>query len=877
MKRDSREFPAVRGGSLQFCRRHAISAFFVLAAVLAGEPVFAQLEEIIVTARKREESLQDVPIAVSAVSGDTIEKFDFDNIREIGRRVPQLQIHSGGSGQGGAIWFRGIGAQSGSGAFDSSVAFNIDGSVLNSPRILQNSFFDIQGFELLRGPQPTYFGKSATAGVVSLRTKNPTEKFEASIAASYDFETESTALEGIISGPLSETFGARFAVRDKSTDKQFVNIAPNVANPNRGEESTDARLTLDWQATDAFNLNLKYSTFAYENDGQLQYFRLQQVGDVVNSSGAQSPPPGQTFNPDPSFFAGTTSTYFRDGVPYQETDTTHGRLQATWDLQEAMTITAILSKIDIESEAMDNFTFRPGAPGINAPRDELDIATAEIRLQGDIGDRVRYTVGGYYEDHTQLFDTEQFIGLAGLGATGGVPALPDGAGGFIPVSGATYTPVFASTSDYVGAIFDTRKIHSTDSEVTSIFASVEFDITDRLTASIGGRYTDVSREGTITVPFVSDFIIDLASVTDVVDVTDPDGSVVTRTVLPYAAAIAAGLQNNPFPNTPLGLLSPVYVGTPFENFTSAQLVAGIFGGACDTRLGPCVTPVLNFEDSDTNVEVILDYAIDDNQSIFVAYKEAFKPGGIDNSITAWNDDIVTLSNDSAGDVLFESETVDGFEIGYKSVLADQQLRLNALLYNYTYEDFQVQTFQNSTFQFRTGNAGKVTSRGLEVDFDYAPANIEQLDIYGAFSFDDSEYDQFITPEDANDLSGRRLGLNPEFAANLGFTYEIPLSASLDLTLGYNFRYSGKYFTENLRPEGDEYVQDAYSIHDLVLSLAPGDRDWSVTLSAVNIGDEIFTVYSTDAVGQGSVPLAERDKGVRESAGRLLTLRLKYNF
>ena len=126
-----------------------------------GEGV-RQLEEITVTARKRAESLQDVSVAVASVSGETIEAYNFDQIDEIATRIPNIKIQAGGAGQGGGLFFRGIGSNPNAGAFESSLALNVDGAVVSTARIVQNSFFDVESFELLKGPQALYFGKAAT-------------------------------------------------------------------------------------------------------------------------------------------------------------------------------------------------------------------------------------------------------------------------------------------------------------------------------------------------------------------------------------------------------------------------------------------------------------------------------------------------------------------------------------------------------------------------------------------------------------------------------------------------------------------------------------------------------------------------------------------
>ncbi|MEM9532749.1 MAG: TonB-dependent receptor, partial [Pseudomonadota bacterium] len=719
--------------------------------VPAGDRV---LEEIVVVARKKEESLQQIPVAVAAVSGEHIDTFDLDNLQEMSTRIPGLKMHAGGSGQGGAVWFRGIGSQPAAGAFESSLAFNLDGAVVTTPRIVQNSFFDVAAVELLKGPQPTYFGKAATAGVLSLRTQNPTDEAEAYLKAAYESEQDSTIAEGVLSGPLTDTLRARLAFRTRQTDEMVRNIAPAVANPFRAEDSTDVRLTLDWLPTDALSFNLKISDHDYENEGALQYTRVLQQGTLLdNPFVIPGVPEGATGIPDLTNLAGGNSSYFRDGVPYSENDTTMIVLNAGYALNNSHRLALTLADVKIDDEGLDNYGL-DFVGRTSASANAFDIRTLELRLEGELKDRARYLLGAYTEDHEQLFDAEQFIGLGSF--VGG------GLFGVVPT-----TPGFA------GALHDVQKIHDTDSDIDSLFGSFAYDLTDRLTLDLGVRYTDVSREGTITVPYVHDFVIDLG--------TNPA----------YAAAVAGLLAGDP-------ALGPV--------------IQFLFGGAANTRdNGTFVSTPILVDDSDTNIEASLNFAINEQQSLYLAYKEAFKPGGIDNSIVAWNSDIPTGAANNWANVIFDAETADGFEVGYKSQLLDNRLRLNAVLYLYDYDNFQVQNFNAGAFSFVTDNAGRVDSEGLEVDFAYLPTSVEGLTLSGSLAWDQSEFDQFTNAETGVVLDGRRLGQSPEWSGTFGAEYFQPLAGSgWDLTLSYLLSYSGDYFVENSRLI--DYQQDAFTTH-----------------------------------------------------------------
>ena len=183
------------------------------------------IEEIIVTARQQAESLQDVPVTVSVMSEVDLDRYNISNLVDAAKMVPNFRINAGGSGNGSNIYLRGIGSSSISAAFDQSVAINIDGVVVNRGRFIHNAYLDMAQIEVLKGPQSLYFGKSATAGVISIKTNDPTDEFEAELGVGFESEYETTFLEGVISGPIGENLLARLAFGTSETDELRQNYS----------------------------------------------------------------------------------------------------------------------------------------------------------------------------------------------------------------------------------------------------------------------------------------------------------------------------------------------------------------------------------------------------------------------------------------------------------------------------------------------------------------------------------------------------------------------------------------------------------------------------------------------------------------------------
>ena len=211
-------------------RKTVRSVLFGSAACLAlsglAAPAFAQAAAdeddsaiIIVTARAQAESLQEVPVNITSLASETLDTFQVNEIADVVGRVPALNVQVGGSGAGAQISLRGLGSSNISSAFDSAVGLDFDGVLVSTQRLLQTGFFDVQQIDVLKGPQSLYFGKSASAGVLSIKSANPTSEWEIAGKGSYEFEEDGYTLGGYISGPISDTLGIRVAAQYQDLNK----------------------------------------------------------------------------------------------------------------------------------------------------------------------------------------------------------------------------------------------------------------------------------------------------------------------------------------------------------------------------------------------------------------------------------------------------------------------------------------------------------------------------------------------------------------------------------------------------------------------------------------------------------------------------------
>ena len=244
------------------------------------------IEEVIVTARKREESLQETPVVVNVLTSDMLNSQRIEGIEDLGSIVPGLVTSRSGASSAGAIYLRGVGTGSGNGLFDQAVAINFDGVGISSPQLIMTAgMFDLDRIEVLRGPQALFYGKNSPGGVIALHTKKPTDEFEMELTAMYETEGEEPAFRGIVSGAFSETLFGRLSVGWSEADNHLFDVVNfDVFEPGPGGvpvqtafgtskhpveiERVYAMGTLLWEPTDSFSASLKYALFGRESGWQ---------------------------------------------------------------------------------------------------------------------------------------------------------------------------------------------------------------------------------------------------------------------------------------------------------------------------------------------------------------------------------------------------------------------------------------------------------------------------------------------------------------------------------------------------------------------------------------------------------------------------------
>lgn len=725
------------------------------------------IQEIVVTARRQEESLQDVPVAVSSLRGDVIENSRVVNTEAITSRVPTLNISVGGSGSGGQVSLRGVGSSNVSAAFDSAVAFDFDGVIISTMRIVQSAFFDAAQIDVLKGPQSLFFGKSATAGVLSIRSADPTPHLEATIRAAYELEEKGHTVEGYISGPITDTLGFRLAGSFNDIDQLYENRAPNVAHPERGEKNITLRGTLDWQPSDRLTANLKVNYVGREADGEIRHTQVScgpngTADPLFVLGGAIVIPAGydcdafdnEFWLPDsapPLAVQGPPGLDQNGGVPFNDTDVILARLRVDGQLSDTIGFSSLSGYFDFESRGQDFYGYG-GVVGIGTDlnHNKTKQLSQEVRVFSENLGPLNWMFGGYYEEREILFAAAQNAVNFG----------------------------FFARDPITGSSFDWHRRHYTDSRAYAAFGSFTYDISSSTEISGGIRYTKEKKTNRIRVPYVH-------------------------------AALSAPPLN--------------FIESGFES------------------------PELRFSDSNWSPEIAVLHEVSPDVSIYAAYKRGFKSGGIDNSALPSNKLSEYAASGDFTPLIFESETAEGFEVGWKSYLAGRSIRLNGALFYYTFSDLQLQNFDPVAIQYSTTNAGEVQSRGAELDLLWR-APVPGLSFSGAVAYTDAEFTESYVSNAGVDLKGRAPARAPEWAGYVSANYSAPIGAWTEFEVLGLANFSSSYFTD----EGtfDDYVQDGYTTFDLTVSVGHIAERWKLSLIALNLTDKIYVNSSSGRPFQG---------------------------
>ncbi len=443
------------------------------------------IEDVVVQARRRDERLIDVPVAITAIGGEALSDYSVSRVSDLATLVPSLVTGKAASGSSASIFLRGVGSTALSAGFDQSVSFVIDGLPMSRGREISLPQFDIQNVEVLKGPQALFYGKNTTGGLISVNSNNPTASFEAGAKVGYGFEGAEKYGEAFVSGPISDTLRGRFAARLSDSEGAFTNTAADTypamvpgqddwhrADDHRGgSQSRAARLTLDWDPTSQLSVRLKAGMTSVDDSGPTDIIERICGGGRTTPFAANGLPPSP--NADckidgrsdasalPRNVAAANYRYARDGVPYAEFGSEYAVVTANWE-SDKFDVESISGYYHFDQYDLNNVSGE-AYPATFTQFADFTQYSQELRLETKFDGPLNFSAGAFWAHGEFEFNTDAYI---------------------LPV------PLDPVTNTYVTF----RRDNGFESDSLSVFAQGTWALNDQWELSGGGRFSKEKRD-----------------------------------------------------------------------------------------------------------------------------------------------------------------------------------------------------------------------------------------------------------------------------------------------------------------------------------------------------------------------------------------------
>lgn len=730
------------------------------------------VDEIIVTARRRSENVQDTPIAITAITGEALEARGFQDISQVAKISPNLVFDGAAPVSGNtaapSVFIRGVGQLDFTTSNDPGVGIYVDGAYVSRSVGGVIDLLDLERVEVLRGPQGTLFGRNTIGGAIQLISKKPTTDEFSGYGEVLTGSDDRIRLKAGVNVPLGETLAAKVSGSYHNRDGYVT----NGIGQDLGDDNTyTVRGQLLWEPTDNFSAYI--------------------VGDYTEDNENGAPNVAITAFPDGNF-AGTrfnTNPGFGCAAPVVPLNSLGDLDTATPEFQDYLAFINgnencfDLSDLATEENTTNSTTFA---------RQDNEILGLSGTLEYDFGNFSVKSITAYREldsafqrdsDHTafSIFDTaniqehdqfsQEFILSGEVGAADVVAGVyyfeesaTEDVNIFLPAAGGPVN---------IAGIFE----NDVDNENFAIFGEVSYDVTDRLHVTGGLRYTDEDKS------FTSSQIFTLSeSPPQTQFVIDEDFEVVRS--LPEGFPTLVTLIDDP-----------------------GQTVS--------------------VDELDYRINIAYDFT--DNLLGYATTSTGFKSGGFSPRYLAPTTDQLAIA--------FQPEFVELYEVGFKSDLLDNRLRLNVAGFYTDYTDIQVSAnTPTSNGATVVSNAADATILGLEAEFTFVPSSSVQIE--GALGLLDADYG-----DGALEGLGFSCGTDCDFARipevtaswAVSYIHDLPNGATLTPRLDYAFKS---------QVEGDvnnepEIIIPQQNIFNLGVAYQNADQDWKATFGISNLTDEEF--------------------------------------
>jgi len=751
------------------------------------------IEEIIVTAQKREQGVNDIGITVNAFTGAQLKDLGVFTAEQIAQFTPGLTVNDTAATGVPLYTIRGVGFQDYSTGASSTVGLYFDEVAIPYTVMSRGVMFDVQRVEVLKGPQGDLYGRNTTAGQINFVSNKPSDEFEAGFNVSYG-RFNVFDLEGFVTGGLGDSVQGRVSFRTTQSNKGWQKSL--TRDDELGElDSTAVRALFNFDINDDARILLNFHYVNDQSDNKantvydgtdaglgpfaLPYTPLDQYLLPTGAHFGETPPwysTGDNRSADwtNSYTSPLTGTTF-NLRPQRDNQLKGLSIKLEWDLG-GFDLTSITGYDDFQREESNDWDggFFNDSSNINTT--DIEAFSQELRFSGQT-DNMLWIAGLYYshdemDEYYHYFMSDSLFGLGSLAW-----------GGIMPFA---LSPILE---------LDTKYEQETTSK--AIFGHVEWDFAEHWRLTLGARYTEEER--------------DWSGCTFVAD----DGSL-------------GGFLNTLFGST----LVPGDCGTIDDDPASPYFIFGLLG-----------TPNVNdafhvYEDTIKTDRLMgkigLDYKLSEDTLLYGTISSGFKSGGFNGA----------NSNTTQQLKPYKEEKLTSYEIGFKSTLLDGRMQLNGAAFYYDYKDKQEQDAAVTFVGNISGltNVPKSEIKGAELDLSWVPAagwhvnfGLAYLDTevieWEAVDRDASEWPVTVT----HDVSGIELAMAPRWSAAGLVSYEWPVGSNLVMEVAGDFSYQDDT-TGGAQP-GD--ATESYAILNARIGIGSDDGKWRVLLWSSNLTDEYY--------------------------------------
>ncbi|MEP2234616.1 MAG: TonB-dependent receptor [Alteripontixanthobacter sp.] len=792
---------------------------------------------IIVTATRRAEDVQEIPIAVTAVSPVQLERQGVVNVQEITQVSPSFSTSNAQTSSGSVVLrIRGVGTTSNNIGFESAVGVFVDGAYQSRPGIALSEFVDVERVEILRGPQGTLFGRNTSAGALNITNKRPDLSDFGGFANATYGNRDLYSVQGAINAPLiQDTLAVRLTGAYRERDG-FVTVVDASGTPVGESNGVDqylvrgqigfeseggirGRIIGDYNKSKApFGAAIEVLQSPVETAGLFAAVGLGARGGMAGPVVAVNP-----FNQEAAEGAIDARIATANFAPETEGDQWGVTGEIEFPLGADAEVIYIGSYREYDAfERYDSDFSGLDVFNVDSNFTSIETMTHELRLQGEtFGGRLSYLIGGYYSEEDIAQEVNFSLGEDYGELIGALFFAPTG-GAF----GANPLTVLSGGIDPAGTT--NTNLYAQNSKSYSIFTHNTLDITDSLAVTVGLRYSDETKDG----------------------------------------SFQQGNNSN--------ALCPAILGAIGAGAVPGPLINNVFGTGCFAFTAPADLPaaavfplprtfVSEFDDSELIYTGKLSYAFAAPVNVYASFTHGYKSGGFNLDSTA-----------AAGgaDPRFASEEVDAYEVGLKARLIDDAVTLNVAGFYQEFTNFQVLEFTGA--QFQTFNVPRALTSGVEIETVIRPS--DNFTVNGGVTYTDARYPDDcagdLTSNNVTNLCGNSLTNAPEIVAIMGATYEREVGNYMEFFMNGQVRFEDDRRTSTqafdpavptLRIPVPFDVQDSNTKVNLRAGIGAQDDSWQLEVFGTNVTNEITRGVTFNTVlrsgSRSAFPQEPRSYGV----------------